>query len=259
MKETSEGTPSNGVLQRPRPAAHARVKRALPAALATLLAAAAPALAYIPPVTMLLHRAALRVNEGSRTRDVTLSGTLQIGDAAPVPRVLSLRFPLSCRFEGGAQARGTVAQPLPASSAGNPEQELIELACPLIAYRGLKTVDAETALGAAAAVAGADLGAAAAYDRLGDRVAFVVGAPPRQADRPQLWLYKDTHAPARLIARRDGHLEDLRLLEYGNPAAAEWFPRILELFRDGKPSARFEVLETKGFRETGEEQDDEHE
>src|SRR5439155_139327 len=106
--------------------------------------------------------------------------------------LLSLRFPLSCRFEGGAQARGTVAQPLPASSAGNPEQELIELACPLIAYRGLKTVDAETALGAAAAVAGADLGAAAAYDRLGDRVAFVVGAPPRQADRPQLWLYKDT-------------------------------------------------------------------
>ena len=54
MKDTSEGTPSNGVLQRPRPAAHARVKRALPAALATLLAAAAPALAYIPPVTMLL-------------------------------------------------------------------------------------------------------------------------------------------------------------------------------------------------------------
>jgi hypothetical protein len=101
--------------------------------------------------------------------------------------------------------------------------------------------------------------APAAYDRLGDRVAVVVGAPPRQADRPQLWLYKDTNAPARLIARRDGHLEDLRLLEYGNPAAAEWFPRILELVRDGKPSARFEVLETKGFRETGEEEDDDRE
>lgn len=235
-----------------------RLRCALRAVLA-LLAAAAPALAYIPSVPMLLHRAALRVNEGSRTRDVTLSGTLQIGDAAPVPRVLALRFPLSCRFEGGAQTRGTVAQPLPSSAAGNPEQELIELACPLIAYRGLRTTDAETALGAVAATAGADLGAAAAYDRLGDRVAFVVGAPPRQPDRPQLWLYKDTHAPARLIARRDGHLEDLRLLEYGNPAAAEWFPRILELFRDGKPSARFEVLETKGFRETGEEEDDERE
>jgi len=237
-----------------------RVKRAVrPALAAAVLAAAGPALAYIPAVTVLLKKAAARVNEGNRTRDVTLTGLLQIGDAAPVQRVLVLRFPLSCRFEGGAQVRGTVAAPLPSSAAGTPEQELIELACPLIAYRGLRSADAESALGGAATIAGADLTAAAAYDRLGDRVAVVVGAPPRQADRPQLWLYKDTYAPARLIARRDGHLEDLRLLEYGNPAAAEWFPRILELYRDGKQSARFEVLETKGFRETGEEEDDERE
>ena len=237
-----------------------RFQRAVrPALAAAVLAAAAPALAYIPSVAVLLKKAAARANEGSRTRDVTLTGILQIGDAAPTQRVLALRFPLSCRFEGGAQVRGTVAQPLPSSAAGNPEQELIELACPLIAYRGLRSADAESALGAVAIIAGADLTGAAAYDRLGDRVAVVVGAPPRQADRPQLWLYKDTYAPARLIARRDGHLEDLRLLEYGNPAAAEWFPRILELYRDGKPSARFEVLETKGFRETGEEEDDDRE
>ena len=227
--------------------------------LAGALAAGAPALAYIPAASVLLRKAAARVNEGSRTRDVTLTGTLQIGDAAPAQRVLALRFPLSCRFEGGAQARGTVAQPLPSSGAGNPEQELIELACPLIAYRGLRAADAESALQATATIIGADLTAPAAYDRLGDRVAIVVGAPPRQLDRPQLWLYKDTHAPARLVARRDGRLEDLRLLEYGNPAAAEWFPRILELYRDGKPSARFEVLETKGFRETSEEEDDDRE
>jgi hypothetical protein len=242
------------------PGGHARGMRVRRLALlAGALAVAAPALAYIPAASVLLRKAAARVNEGSRTRDVTLTGTLQIGDAAPAQRVLALRFPLSCRFEGGAQARGTVAQPLPVSGAGNPEQELIELACPLIAYRGLRAADAESALQAAAIIAGADLTAPAAYDRLGDRVAIVVGAPPRQLDRPQLWLYKDTHAPARLVARRDGRLEDLRLLEYGNPAAAEWFPRILELYRDGKPSARFEVLETKGFRETSEDEDDDRE
>src|SRR5437899_10275232 len=172
--------------------------------LAGALAAGAPALAHIPSASGLLRKAAARVNEGSRTRDVTLTGTLQIGDAAPAQRVLALRFPLSCRFEGGAQARGTVAQPLPSSGAGNPEQELIELACPLIAYRGLRAADAESALQAAATIIGADLTAPAAYDRLGDRVAIVVGAPPRQLDRPPLWLYKDTHAPARLVARRDG-------------------------------------------------------
>jgi len=200
-----------------------------------------PAFAYVPSVNLLFRKAAARVSEGGRTRgDVALMGTSQTGDGAPAPRTLLLRFPLACRFEGGAQVRGTTVQPLPASSASSPEQELIELACPLIAYRGLRNADA--------------------LDRLLDRVAVSIGAAPRQLDRPQLWLYKDTNAPARLVARRDGHVEDLRLLEYGNPAAAEWFPRILELYRDGKPSIRFEVLETKGFRApTEEEQDDDRE
>ena len=89
---------------------------------------------------------------------------------------------------------------------------------------------------------------------------LVALAAPRQLDRAQLWLYKESHAPARLIAKRDGHTIDLRLLEYGNPAAAEWFPRILELYRDGKPSLRFEVVESKGFRAAApEEQDDDRE
>ncbi len=230
------------------------------AVVASVLAAAAPAVAYVPSINLLLRKAAARVNEGGRARgDVALTGTLELPDTAPTQRTLVLRFPLFCRFEGGASTRGTVAQPLPSSAAATPDQELIELACPLIAYRGLRSTDAESALRAAAATAGVDLTAGTALDRLGDRIAVVIGAPPRQLDRPQLWLYKDTHAPARLIARRDGHVEDLRLLEYGNPAAADWFPRILELYRDGKPSARFEVLETKGFRETGEEEDDDRE
>ena len=108
---------------------------------AAALAAVAPAMAFVPAVPVLLKKAAARVNEGSRTRDVTLTGLLQIGDAAPTQRVLALRFPLSCRFEGGAQARGTAAQPLPSSAASNPEQELIELACPLIAYRGMRSAE----------------------------------------------------------------------------------------------------------------------
>ena len=230
-------------------------------ALTCALLAGAPSFAYVPSANLLFRKAAARVSEGGRTRgDVALMGTLEVGDAAPAPRTLLLRFPLSCRFEGGAQVRGTTVQPLPSSSASSPEQELIELACPLIAYRGLRNPDAELVLRTTAAIAGVDLNVPTALDRLLDRVAVILGAAPRQLDRPQLWLYKDTNAPARLIARRDGHIEDLRLLEYGNPAAAEWFPRILELYRDGKPSIRFEVLETKGFRApTEEEQDDERE
>jgi hypothetical protein len=237
-----------------------RLRRRTAALALALLGTAAPAPAYIPSVGSLLRRTALRVTEGSRTRDATLTGTLEVQGAEPAARALVLRFPLSCRFEPGVEVRGTVAQPLTSSGAPTPEQELLELACPLIAYRGLKSSDAENALRATAAAAGADVMAASALDRLGDRVAVVLGAFSRQTDRPQLWIYKDSHAPARLIARRDGRLSDLRLLEYGNPAAADWFPRILELHRDGKLAARFEVLGTKGFRsDTPEEQNDDRE
>jgi hypothetical protein len=216
--------------------------------------------AYVPSVDLLFRKAAARVSEGGRSRgDVALMGTLQSGDGA-AQRTLLLHFPLQCRFEGGAQVRGTPQQPLPSSSASSPEQELVELACPLIAYRGLKNAEAEVALRTTAMTAGVDLNTRTSLDRLNDRVVELIGAAPRQLDRPQLWLYKDSHAPARLIAKRDGHTVDLRLLEYGNPAAAEWFPRIVELYRDGKASLRFEVLESKGFRPAaGEEEDDDRE
>lgn len=229
--------------------------------IACVLLASVPVSAYVPSADLLFRKVAARVSEGGRSRgDVALMGTLQLSDGSAAPRTLLLHFPLSCRFEGGPQVRGTAQQPLPASSASTPEQELLELACPLIAYRGLKNAEAEVALRTAAGTAGVDLNTRTALDRLNDVVVEIIGAAPRQLDRPQLWLYKDSHAPARLISKRDGHVEDLRLLEYGNPAAAEWFPRILELYRDGKPSLRFEVLESKGFRASApEEQDDDRE
>jgi hypothetical protein len=229
--------------------------------LACIVLASTAASAYVPSVDLLFRKAAARVSEGGRSRgDVALMGTLQAADGTVAQRALLLRFPLQCRFEGGAQVRGTPQQPLPASSASSAEQELLELACPLIAYRGLRNAEAEVALRTTAGIAGIDLNTRTALDRLNDRVVELIGAAPRQLDRPQLWLYKDSNAPARLIAKRDGHTVDLRLLEYGNPAAAEWFPRILELYRDGKPSLRFEVLESKGFRPASpEEQDDDRE
>jgi hypothetical protein len=222
----------------------------------------ASAWAYVPSVDLLFRKAAARVSEGGRSRgDVALMGTLQSGDGATAQRTLLLHFPLQCRFEGGAQVRGTPQQPLPSSSASSPEQELLELSCPLIAYRGLRNAEAEVALRTTAGIAGIDPNTRTALDRLNDRVVELIGAAPRQLDRPQLWLYKDSHAPARLIAKRDGHTVDLQLLEYGNPAAAEWFPRILELYRDGKLALRFEVLESKGFRPatSDEEGDDDRE
>lgn len=215
-------------------------------------------LAYIPSAGSLLRRAAGRSSNLGKTREVTLSGTVTVKDQPPQPAQLLLRFPLFCRLDadGGASlsVKGTAASPT-ATSEGTtgPALQLLQFACPFLAYRGLPAAEAEAALRATALAAGADVTSGGALSRLGDRVVYVLGAPARDLTRPQLWLYKDTAAPARLLSQGGA---DLRLLEYGNPAAADFFPRVIELWEGGQLSARFEVLETRGARGSGEEEED---
>ena len=205
-------------------------------------------LAYVPSAGSLLRRTASRGGEGGKSREVTLTGQLQVETGKPQPASLVLRFPLGCRFEGAvvASVKGSADKPV-ASEDGTAgaARDLLKLACPLIAYRGLSVNDADRVLHGTALASGADLTAGGGITRLGDRAVWVLGAGPREPAKPQLWLYKDTAAPARLLAQGG---DDLRLLQYGNPAAAEWFPRVIELWRGGQLAARFEVFETRGFR-----------
>lgn len=205
-------------------------------------------LAYVPSAGSLLRRTASRATEGGRSREVTLTGQLQLENGKPQPASLVLRFPLGCRFEGAvaASVKGNAEKPV-ASEEGTAgvARDLLKLACPLIAYRGLSINDADKVLHDSALSSGADITAGSGLTRLGDRAVWVLGAGARDPAKPQLWLYKDTAAPARLLAQGG---DDLRLLQYGNPAAAEWFPRVIELWRAGQLAARFEVSETRGFR-----------
>jgi hypothetical protein len=218
-------------------------------------------LAYVPTPASLLKRAASRTSNLGKTREVTLAGTVTVKDRGSQGAELTLHFPLSCRLEadGGLSlsVKGTVPRPAAtAEGTTGPALELLKLACPLIAYRGLPAIEAEEALRNAAQGAGADVAAGSgALARLGDRVVYVLGAQARDLTRPQLWIYKDSNAPARLIAQNGS---DLRLLEYGNPAAADWFPRVIELWEGGQLTARFEVLEARGIRGAAgaEEEDD---
>ncbi len=215
-------------------------------------------LAYIPSAGSLLKHTAARAQGLGRTREVTLSGTLTLSGQPAKPAQLVLRFPLQCRLdgEGGLSfaVRGTAARPSGAAEGtGGPALQLLQLSCPFLAHKGLSAADADTAFRAVAAGVGADLAAGSGLVRLEDRVAYVLGADPRDTARPQLWLYKDTAAPARLLGQ--GGI-DLRLLQYGNPAAADWFPRVLELWISGQLAARFEVLEAKGVRAASEEEED---
>lgn len=208
-------------------------------------------LAYVPSPTSLLRKAAQRNQQLGRTREVTMVGTFTAGGQTK-PATLTMRFPTSCRLEAEGMppvsVKGTAAD-----GAAGPELKLLQWACPLLATRGLSVAEAAAALRAVAEGAGVDLTAGASFSRLGDRVAYVLGAPSRDAAHPQLWLYKDSRAPARLIAQDGG---DLRLLQYGDPAAADFFPRVLELWQGGQLAARFEVIETRGMRTPGEDEDE---
>jgi hypothetical protein len=226
------------------------------------LSCALAASAYIPSAASLVRRAAARVGEGSRSKEASLNGWLWVGEQQAQQATLTLHFPLGCKLEAGKAAVQVVSKEQGGSARddglGAEALDLLKLACPLVAYRGQNAAQAEQSLRFAALVAGvAPELAPTALARLYDRVAIVLGAGARQLDRPQLWLYKDNGAPARLLAKVGDRLDDLRLLQYGNPAAGEWFPRVIELWRGPTMVARFEALGAHGFIDNGPAADDE--
>jgi hypothetical protein len=213
-------------------------------------------LAYIPSAVSLLKHVAQRGQALARTREVTLVGNLALGGDPQRPAQLVIRFPLQCRMEGdgglAVSVKGTPENPSGAAEGSGPALRLVQLACPFLAYRGARAEDSPDTLRIAAQSAGADIAAGAGLSRLGDRITYVLGATPHDPSTPQLWIYKDNNAPARLIAQGGA---DLRLLEYGSPAAAEWFPRVIELWNAGQLAARFEVVEAKGIRGSAHEEE----
>ncbi len=81
--------------------------------------------------------------------------------------------------------------------------------------------------------------------RLQNQVATVIG--DRAANAPQVWLSKDGFNPVRVRFTDDaGALWDVKLLDYESPATADWFPRVLEVEKDGVPQLRFTVLAGDG-------------
>lgn len=209
-------------------------------------------LAYVPSPTSLLRSSVVRGRQLGKTKEVTMTGTLTAPGAAPKQGTLTMRFPANCKLE--AESVSFSVKGAAAEGTAGPVLKLLQQACPLLTLRGLNMAEALGTIRAVASNAGVELSAGASLGRLGDRVAYVLGAPTRDPARPQLWIYKDNRAPARLIAQGG---TDLRLLQYGDPAAADWFPRVMELWQDGQLAARFEVLETKGVRQASEDEEEE--
>ena len=77
---------------------------------AALAITSGAALAYIPSISTLFRRAALKSDDVDRSRDVTLKGTLQLGGGAPQAASLKRHFPLRCRLQTEAATGKTQEQ-----------------------------------------------------------------------------------------------------------------------------------------------------
>jgi hypothetical protein len=80
-----------------------------------------------------------------------------------------------------------------------------------------------------------------ALGRFGDRICYVVGARAWEEDVSQLWLDKETFLPSRLILVKGSKRRETRWLEFGSSVTGDWFPRVIELYEDGKLVERAEV------------------
>lgn len=72
--------------------------------------------------------------------------------------------------------------------------------------------------------------------RLEKQIAYVIGAKPWELDKPQLWIDKNFRVPVRLIEvdPKSRELVDTRLIGYGSAQTGEWWPRQIEVWKNGQ-------------------------
>ncbi|MFZ5470253.1 MAG: hypothetical protein ACOZIN_12530 [Myxococcota bacterium] len=158
-----------------------------------------------------------------------------------------LKVPGRCRFEAASVEAGKKSAAAQAASKRRSEGAeiralavAVEQLCPLLALRSTNEADARAAIERHLGALKADT-KKTSLARFGGRVAYVLGG---RDDPGQLWVYKDSFLPARIrLTDETGVAWDVRLLDYSSPATGEWFPRVIEIFKNGAPALRFTGLD----------------
>lgn len=226
--------------------------------LTALLATAA--LAYVLPGGSVVRRMAdarddLRLNTLRVDGTVAFTDQAQMAaaDALGIPpsgeevrtdAAFSLRLPGRCRLDlfNAGQSRQAVVEAhgrTKVEGSALPAARLaLEQVCALVALRGSGSEGTE-ALRRQLQTEGIDLHQSS-LGRFGGQVVYVLGSTA--PDGARLEVYKDTFMPARIELTRDAHRLDVRFLDYGGPITGAWFPRIVEVYRDGELQLRFSSL-----------------
>lgn len=238
------------------------------AAVAATLGLALPAAAYLLPAGSLLRKALARRDEvGVKT--MKADGTLVLrgawaralaakaGRAADVDELsvaatATYKLPGRCRLElslpGSKLALTAQGSTTRAPKELEALQPLLALACPLVSARGGDE--------GASMVAGALRGfgvdfKGVTFARKAGAIAEVIGAEPKNASAPALWVEKDGFSFLQLTGKLPSGTWELQLADASPASGAEQHPRFLELAQLGEKDgarttlARFDVEKTE--------------
>lgn len=203
-----------------------------------LTATAQLAAAYILPSEAILGSVAKR-REGLGFKSIVVTGTTRRGTDGPELLVWEAVVP------GGAhrrEVRGertevtlTVGTRRWTWAEGEKVQGTRIKPDPIVAFLAQTNAESRAEGQALLEAYGID-GDVVSLSRLDRTIAYVIGAKPWEPDRPQLWIDKTFRLPIRLIEidPKTQEVTDRRYLDYGAAQTGEWWPRKIELYKNGK-------------------------
>ena len=209
------------------------------------------ALAYVPaPGAIFRHL--LTGREEQRISSARIEGTLVLaggasseagaqGEIQSDARVL-LKLPGRCRLEVNGPETGKLAVVQTGGQMKNEGPAVAALGvgigevCALFGARSAG--DGRAELEAHLRKRGVNIGTSW-LARFGGQVAYVIGG--QKDGDAQFWVFKDNWLPARIRFTDGGTRWDVRFVDYNSPAG-DWFPRAVEVSRDGERQVRFTTL-----------------
>ena len=209
------------------------------------------ALAYVPaPGAIFRHL--LTGRDEQRISTARVEGTLILaggasseaggqGEIQSDARVF-LKLPGRCRLEASGPETGKLATVQSGGQVKNEGPAVAALGvglgevCALFGARSAG--DGRAELEAHLRKRGVNVGSSS-LARFGGQVAYVIGGP-KDGDA-QFWVFKDSWLPARIRWTDGGTRWDVRFVDYNSPAG-NWFPRAVEVSRDGERQVRFTTL-----------------
>jgi hypothetical protein len=160
---------------------------------------------------------------------------------------LAVRWPGRCRLE--LSAPDSTKRLVATTAGGRARSEGAELAAALVAIEQACAVLAVKSTGEGATreqlqkhLAGLGVDTkAVSLARFAGTVAYAVGN--RADGQAQFWVYKERYQPARLLfTDQAGAAWDVRFTDYASQATADWWPRVVEVYKGAEPQLRLMVL-----------------